>query len=108
MAVTVTSTSARGPIGRRRPQPAAPVTEVLASAYTIPTDAPESDGTIAWDSTSLLVVEVRAADHVGLGYSYTDASARLLVSGVLARAVRGLDAMNVPAAWVAMTKAVRN
>ena len=31
-------------------------------AYTIPTDAPESDGTIAWDSTTVVVVEATAGD----------------------------------------------
>ena len=32
------------------------------SATTIPTDAPEADGTIAWDSTTLIVVHVEAGD----------------------------------------------
>ncbi len=27
-----------------------------ARAYTIPTDLPEADGTIAWSSTTLLIV----------------------------------------------------
>lgn len=29
------------------------------AAYSIPTDAPESDGTLAWESTTLVVVSVR-------------------------------------------------
>ena len=33
--------------------PAAPVTSIFASAYTIPTDAPESDGTLEWHATTL-------------------------------------------------------
>ncbi|OOK67713.1 mandelate racemase/muconate lactonizing enzyme-like domain protein [Mycobacterium kansasii] len=37
-----------------------PVESVEASAYTIPTDAPESDGTLAWDSTTFVLVSVRA------------------------------------------------
>lgn len=28
------------------------------SAYAVPTDAPESDGTLAWDSTTVVLVEV--------------------------------------------------
>lgn len=86
----------------------APITDVRATAYTIPTDAPESDGTIAWDSTTIVVAEARAAGRTGIGYSYTDASACALVRGVLADAVHGLDAMHIPAAWIAMTRAVRN
>lgn len=91
-----------------RARAAAPIHAVRARAYTIPTDAPESDGTIAWDATTIVVAEVDAGGLTGLGYSYTDASAAALVQGVLADAVHELDAMNVPAAWVAMTRAVRN
>ena len=46
------------------------------AAYTIPTDEPESDGTLEWDSTTIVVVEAHAGDAVGLGYTYADASAR--------------------------------
>ena len=87
---------------------AAAIDRVTASAYTVPTDAPESDGTIAWAATTIVVAEARAADVTGLGYSYAHAAACELVRGVLADAVCGLDAMNVAAAWIAMTTAVRN
>ena len=40
------------------------------SAFTIPTDAPEADGTLAWDSTTLILAEIRAANEVGLGYTW--------------------------------------
>ena len=30
------------------------------SAYEVPTDEPESDGTLEWDSTTLVVVEAHA------------------------------------------------
>jgi len=84
------------------------IDEVQASAFTIPTDRPESDGTLAWDSTTLIVVEVRAADTWGLGYSYAEAGAAGLVRRMLAPRVVGLDAMAVPSAWQAMIVAVRN
>jgi RimJ/RimL family protein N-acetyltransferase len=32
------------------------------SAYTIPTDAPEADGTLEWTSTTLVLVEANAGD----------------------------------------------
>jgi hypothetical protein len=38
------------------------VSEISVAAYTIPTDAPESDGTFAWDKTTMVVVEVRAGE----------------------------------------------
>jgi hypothetical protein len=46
------------------------VEKVDVSAYTIPTDAPEGDGTLRWDSTTLIVCELHAGDRVGLGYTY--------------------------------------
>src|SRR5690242_2987292 len=78
------------------------------SAYTIPTDAPESDGTIAWDSTTIVIVEAGAGGTCGLGYSYTHEAAAVLIARTLAHVIRGRDAMDVPAAWNAMVRAVRN
>jgi hypothetical protein len=58
------------------------------TARTIPTDAPESDGTLEWDSTTIVVVLVRGGGAVGLGYTYTDAAAGQLIEGRLAEAIR--------------------
>ena len=33
------------------------VEQLSVSVYTVPTDAPESDGTLEWGSTTLVVVE---------------------------------------------------
>ena len=79
-----------------------------ARAYTIPTDAPEADGTAAWNETTLVVATVAAGEAEGIGYSYTDASVVRIVAGVLAKAVQGLEAMDPPGAWRAMQRAVRN
>src|SRR5581483_159422 len=81
---------------------------VRAQAYTIPTDRPEADGTIAWNSTTLVVVHVTGGNRVGLGYTYSGASITGLIEGLLAQAIAGLDALNPQAAWSAMQRAVRN
>jgi len=47
------------------------VEQLEVVARTIPTDAPESDGTLEWDSTTIVVVQARAGGKVGLGYTYT-------------------------------------
>ena len=86
---------------------AAPIQRVTASAFRVPTDTHESDGTLEWDSTTMVVAEVSAAAKTGLGYSYADAAAVPFVL-TLARAVEGRDAMDVPACWTAMTTALRN
>jgi hypothetical protein len=49
--------------------PTALVQEIEVAAYTIPTDAPEADGTLSWDSTTIVVVHAHAAGEWGLGYS---------------------------------------
>ena len=67
----------------------AAIKSVSAKAFTIPTDAPEADGTFAWDSTTLVLAEVRAADRIGIGYSYTDAAAAHVIKGTLAHAISG-------------------
>lgn len=46
-----------------------PVERLDVSAYTVPTDRRESDGTLEWDSTTLVVVEIAAGGERGLGYT---------------------------------------
>lgn len=78
------------------------------SAYEIPTDTPESDGTLAWDSTTLVLVQAHAAGLVGIGYTYAGPSAATVVGGKLADVVTGRDALKPPDSWRAMQHAVRN
>jgi L-alanine-DL-glutamate epimerase-like enolase superfamily enzyme len=85
-----------------------PIGQVRARAFTIPTDKPEADGTIAWNSTTLVVVEVSGGNAVGLGYTYADASITKLIESKLAETIAGLNAMDPPYAWRAMQRAVRN
>ncbi len=84
------------------------VERLTATALRVPTDAPEADGTLAWDSTTIVVVQAQAGEHVGLGYSYAAAAAAALVSELLADAVLGEDALSPAAAWERMRRAVRN
>jgi len=84
------------------------IRHVGVGAYRIATDAPESDGTIAWDTTTIVVVEILAGEVRGLGYAYADAAAAHLVQDTLAGVVEGRDALAVTGAWEAMVKAVRN
>jgi L-alanine-DL-glutamate epimerase-like enolase superfamily enzyme len=87
---------------------AAKIEQLEAWARELPTDGHESDGTLEWDSTTIVVVQAHACGAVGLGYTYTDAAAAQLVEGKLADAVRGADALDVRAAWQAMSRALRN
>jgi L-alanine-DL-glutamate epimerase-like enolase superfamily enzyme len=85
-----------------------PIERIDVSAYEVPTDSPESDGTYEWDSTIIVMVEATAGGKTGLGYSYADAATARLAGGHLAEVVKGRDAMAVPGAHAAMVASVRN
>jgi L-alanine-DL-glutamate epimerase-like enolase superfamily enzyme len=84
------------------------IESVEASAYTIPTDAPESDGTLTWDSTTLVLVNVRAGGQVGIGYTYAGTPVVTVVHSKLTDVLAGADALQPPARWAQMQHAVRN
>jgi L-alanine-DL-glutamate epimerase-like enolase superfamily enzyme len=85
-----------------------PVEAIEVGAYTIPTDAPEADGTLAWDATTIVVVHAHGPGERGLGYTYADVSTAKLISSKLAGVVRGRDAIAPQAAWAAMVEQTRN
>ncbi len=84
------------------------VREVSARAYTIPTDAPEADGTAAWTETTIIVAHAKAGSCTGIGYTYAGPPVASLVAGKLAHVAVGGDAMDPQRAWRAMQAAVRN
>ncbi len=88
----------------RRPR----VESVQVGAYTVPTDQPESDGTLDWDATTIVVVEAHAGAATGLGYTYADSSTAAVIAGKLSSVVVGRDALMVGEAWAAMVAAIRN
>ncbi|HET6568816.1 MAG TPA: enolase C-terminal domain-like protein [Rhodothermales bacterium] len=87
---------------------AVPIERVQVSAYEIPTDGPESDGTFTWDATILVLVEVYGGGKQGIGYSYTAAATARLIDDVLAPVVKGRDALSVDGSWAAMLHEIRN
>lgn len=82
--------------------------DLRVSAYAVPTEEPESDGTLEWDRTTLVLVEVEAGGRIGLGYTYADIGTARVISDKLAGVVRGLDVLDIPRASQAMIRAVRN
>jgi L-alanine-DL-glutamate epimerase-like enolase superfamily enzyme len=84
------------------------VEQIKVSAYRVPTDFPESDGTLEWDHTTIVVVEVKADGVRGFGFTYADTATARLINDQLAEIVRGHSAMAVSGAWMAMLRAVRN
>jgi L-alanine-DL-glutamate epimerase-like enolase superfamily enzyme len=84
------------------------IERIDVAAYTIPTDAPESDGTIAWDSTTLVLVHVEGGGRKGVGYSYADSATAALIRDKLAGLLTGQDALAINARWHDMVVAIRN
>jgi L-alanine-DL-glutamate epimerase-like enolase superfamily enzyme len=91
-----------------RARSAAPIEAIEVRAATIPTDAPESDGTFEWDRTTIVLVVARAGAEAGVGWTYADVATARLARDSLAPRVAGIDAFHVEAAYVAMVQAVRN
>ena len=84
------------------------VESIEVSAYTIPTDAPESDGTLEWDSTTIVVVEAHGGGETGLGYTYGPRAVAVLVDDLLADVVEGEDAGAPAAVWAVVGARLRN
>jgi L-alanine-DL-glutamate epimerase-like enolase superfamily enzyme len=105
--------AARGPLSeagapRQRAAAPAPVSEVRVRTFTVPTDEPESDGTLEWEATTIVVVELEAEGERGLGYAYGDRSVATFVDSMLRPCLGEADAMRPAAAWMAMRRAIRN
>ncbi|MBO0902223.1 enolase C-terminal domain-like protein [Jiella sonneratiae] len=86
----------------------APIATIGAEAFEIPTDAPESDGTLAWNSTTLVVVTVEAGGTTGTGYTYAHRAAADVVADKLSGVLADRDAFDVESCWRDMLGAVRN
>ena len=76
--------------------------------YKVPTDAPESDGTLQWQSTTMVTVHASAGNRQGLGYTYADRATAAVIHDTLREQVIGGDAMAVTATWQKMIHVIRN
>ena len=85
-----------------------PIDAIDVQAYTIPTQSPESDGTLEWDATTLVYVEVQAGGQTGIGYTYADVATAKLIQTMLRNRLLGKDAMQIGARWNDMGNVTRN
>ncbi|GAA3742599.1 L-alanine-DL-glutamate epimerase-like enolase superfamily enzyme [Spinactinospora alkalitolerans] len=89
--------------------PADPAVAGLETAvYTVPTDRPSGDGTLTWDSTTMVLVRATGGGLEGLGWTYGPPACASIVRDLLVPHVEGRPALDVPAALEAMVRAVRN
>lgn len=85
-----------------------PITKIYATAYIIPTDRPEADGTLTWNSTTLVIVQVEAGGKIGLGYTYASTAAATLINDTLHLLLENSNALDIPACWQTLCHGMRN
>ncbi|MFI9027859.1 hypothetical protein [Streptomyces sp. NPDC053560] len=54
---------------------------VGTAVHTVPTDAPEGDGTLTRDATTLVLVTVRSGATTGFGWTYGAPATAQVVTG---------------------------
>ncbi|QJD59823.1 mandelate racemase [Pseudomonas sp. gcc21] len=84
------------------------ISSVRACAYQIPTEAPEADGTLQWNATTLILVELDAAGETGLGYTYADAALLSLIDRQLRPVLEGASPLDIGAIVDRLWISVRN
>ncbi len=84
------------------------IDSVAVRVLRFPTDEPESDGTLSWDHTTMVLVELTAGAEQGIGYTYSSAAAAGVIEEVLAKIIQGKDPMHIQGLWLSMVDATRN
>ncbi len=84
------------------------VEDLRVSAYKVPTDLPEADGTISWDSTTMILVEIKAGGKIGIGYTYAHEATGVVIEKTLKQIVVGKNAMNIEGITSALITSIRN
>ncbi len=84
------------------------IDRVEVETYKVPTELPESDGTLQWDHTDISIVTAYAQGKHGMGYTFAGESAAALIHDVLGEVVKGMDPMSPQAAYMEMWRRTRN
>jgi len=87
---------------------AVPISRIEVKSFTIPTDFPEADGTLEWDRTTIVLVQVSGGGQHGLGFTYADTATATLIHNTVVPFIEGMDAMSPPAVYMAMWRRLRN
>ncbi len=89
-------------------KPDAKITGGSVEVYTVPTDAPEADGTFRWDATTMVLVQLESGATHALGYTYADPATAAAAKKLLDSAVMGTDAFDHGATLQTMLRQIRN
>lgn len=86
----------------------APVHKLEVNSYRVPTTQTEADGTLEWNSTTLILVEIVAENKSGIGFTYASRATASIIAETLTPVVIGKSALDIPEIWQAMIRSVRN
>ncbi len=84
------------------------VTSGSVSVFTVPTDAAEADGTFAWTSTTMVLVELASGDTKALGYTYADEGTAKVAAKLVKELVVGSDVFRHAETLQRMLHGIRN
>ena len=90
------------------PELSAKINRASVNAYEIPTETPESDGTLEWDATTLVVVQLHCGKTCGIGYTYADVATAKLIESKLLKCVRDRNVTDIGTLWASMVSSIRN
>jgi L-alanine-DL-glutamate epimerase-like enolase superfamily enzyme len=86
----------------------APIRSASVEAFRVPTEAPESDGTLQWDATTLIVVSLEGGGSRAMGYTYADGATATLIHERLLPLLQGRDALAASRLYRDMLVSIRN
>jgi L-alanine-DL-glutamate epimerase-like enolase superfamily enzyme len=86
----------------------ASITSADISAYTVPTETPEADGTADWDSTTAIAVTLQAENTRGLGFVYGNEAVAAVSRQLIEKVVLHSQAFDIPAIHHRMDRLSRN
>ena len=78
------------------------------SVFTIPTDAPEADGTLQWNSTTLVLVQLMGSGVTGLGYTYGNQAIAIVARHLAEHCLIGQTFLDIPFLHQTMRQQIRN
>ncbi|HUA94729.1 MAG TPA: enolase C-terminal domain-like protein [Acidimicrobiales bacterium] len=84
------------------------VDSIDCRVFTVPTDQPEADGTLAWSDTTVVVTCIRAGATTGTGWTYASAASKSIVDTLLAPVVLRSRVWEISATHEQMVRACRN
>lgn len=84
------------------------IDSLRVTAFKIPTSTPESDGTLKWNATTLVLTELEAGGKTGIGFTYANEAAACVIQNTFTKIISGTDSMNIPAIHGMMMDKIRN